>query len=227
MFKRPIMRILILEDNIHLASGLEKRFKKEGYSIDVLHNGKEGASLLSYQEYDLLILDLGLPGMDGIDILKQIRATHKNLPVLIVSARYKIEQKISALEMGADDYITKPFELEELIARVHALLRRSQQKGQQTIKLGNLTFNTTTRFLTEENGKQILLSKRELSVFEYLLSQKNVVLSKENIANHISNFDDNFNESAIETYISRIRKKLDTNVCIKTFQGLGYMLTSK
>lgn len=220
------MRILVLEDNIHLASGLKKRLSQEGYAIDILHDGIDGDSVLGYQEYDLLILDLGLPGMDGIDILKKIRKNNKILPVLIISARFKLDQKILGLEAGADDYLSKPFDLEEVVARVRALLRRSQQKGQTTIKLGDLVFDTRTRMLTQGNNL-INLSSRELSVFEYLISQTNVVLSKENISNHIGNFDDTFTPHAIETYVSRIRKKLGSNVNIKTFPGLGYMLSSK
>ncbi|WP_024954477.1 response regulator transcription factor [Sulfurospirillum arcachonense] len=220
------MRILILEDNIRLATGLKKRLSQEGYAIDVLHDGEEGASVLDYQEYDLLILDLGLPGMDGIDILKKMRKNNKTMPVLITSARFKLDQKILGLEAGADDYIAKPFDLKEIVARVHALLRRSQQKGQTTIQLGDLTFNVLTRMLTK-GDEHIHLSNRELSVFEYLISQVNVVLSKENISNHVGNFDNTFTPHAIETYISRIRKKLGSNVQIKTFPGLGYMISTK
>lgn len=221
------MRILILEDNVRLAEGLSKAFRKDGYAVDILHDGEDGASLLEYQDYDLLILDLGLPGMDGIDVLKQIRKNHKTLPVLILSARYKLDEKILGLESGADDYMTKPFDIEEVIVRVRTLLRRSQQQGQMTIQLGELVFNTAERAISDKDGNRINLSKRELGVFEFLLSQANVVLSKENISEHVGNFDDAFSAHAIETYISRIRKKLGNNVNIKTFQGLGYMLCTK
>ncbi len=221
-----MMRILILEDNIRLASGLKKILTKEGYAVDILHDGADGADVLDYQEYDLLLLDLGLPGIDGIDILKKVRKKNKNFPVIIISARHKLDQRILGLETGADDYIAKPFNLEEVVARVRALLRRSHQKGQANIQLGELIFNTATRELSKE-GKYIILSKRELAVFEYLVSHANVVLSRENIADHVGNFDDGFSSHAIETYISRLRKKLGTNIDIKTFQGLGYMLHVK
>lgn len=220
------MRILILEDNVRLASGLKKILTKEGYAVDILHDGADGLDVLDYQEYDLLLLDLGLPGIDGIDILKEVRKNNTNLPVIIISARHKLDQRILGFETGADDYISKPFDLKEVVVRVRALLRRSQQKGQATIQLGGLVFNTATRELSLE-GERILLSKRELSVFEYLVSQVNIVLSKENIADHIGNFDDSFSSHAIETYISRLRKKLGTHVDIKTFPGLGYMIYTK
>ncbi|MDD2383422.1 MAG: response regulator transcription factor [Sulfurospirillaceae bacterium] len=220
------MRILILEDNVRLASGLKKILTKEGYAVDILHDGTDGANVLDYQAYDLLLLDLGLPGMDGIDILKEVRKNNTNLPVIIISARHKLDQRILGFDMGADDYISKPFDLAEVVVRVRALLRRSQQKGQATIQLGELVFNTTTRELSLGN-ERILLSKRELAVFEYLVSQENIVISKENIADHIGNFDDGFSSHAIETYISRLRKKLGLHVDIKTFPGLGYMIHTK
>ncbi|MDD3342758.1 MAG: response regulator transcription factor [Sulfurospirillaceae bacterium] len=220
------MRILVLEDNVRLASGLKKILTKEGYAVDMLHDGADGIDVLDYQAYDLLLLDLGLPGIDGIDILKEVRKSNLNLPVIIISARHKLDQRILGFETGADDYIAKPFDLEEVVVRVRALLRRSQQKGQVSIQLGELIFNTTTRELTLK-GERILLSKRELAVFEYLVSQVNIVISKENIADHIGNFDDGFSSHAIETYVSRLRKKLGTHVDIKTFPGLGYMLHTK
>ena len=220
------MRILILEDNVRLASGLKRLLTKEGYAVDMLHDGADGISVLDYQAYDLLLLDLGLPGMDGIDILKEVRKNNANLPVIIISARHKLDQRILGFETGADDYISKPFDLEEVVVRVRALLRRSQQKGQVSIQLGELLFNTTTRELSLA-GERISLSKRELAVFEYLISQVNIVISKENIADHIGNFDDGFSSHAIETYISRLRKKLGLHVDIKTFPGLGYMIHTK
>jgi DNA-binding response OmpR family regulator len=220
------MRILLIEDNVRLASGLKTILTKDGYAVDIIHDGQDAINILDYQEYDLLLLDLGLPGIDGIEILKKIRKNNTNIPVIIISARHKLDQRVLGLETGADDYISKPFDIQEVVARVHALLRRSQQKGQVTIKLGDITFNTTTRELNQD-GIRIHLSKRELSVFEYLISQVNVVLSKENISEHVGNFDDEFTSHAIETYISRLRKKLGKNVNIKTFSGLGYMIHTK
>lgn len=220
------MRILILEDNLILASGLSDKLTNAGYAVDVLDDGEDGSSVLEYQEYDLLILDLGLPGIDGIEILKKLRVTKNKIPVLIISARDKLDQKILGLESGADDYLCKPFELDEVLARVNALLRRSLQDGQTLIDLNDLTFDTSSRTLTR-GDKRIELSHRELSLFEYLLTNINKVMSKENILEHIASFDDEINLTSIETYISRLRKKLGDDVSLKTVRRLGYILSTK
>lgn len=220
------MRILLLEDNTILSYALCNILTKAGYAVDVFANGEDGKSVLEYQQYDLLILDLGLPGIDGIDILKNLRKTHNKIPVLVVSARDKLDQKILGLESGADDYLCKPFELDEVVARVNALLRRSLQEGQSIIQLNNLTFDSSSRTLTRE-GQRVSLSHRELSVFEYLLININKVISKESIVEHISTFDDDISVTTIETYISRLRKKLGDDISLKSIRRLGYILTTK
>lgn len=220
------MRILVLEDNETLALGISHALCSAGFAVDVLNDGLEGRHVLEYEPYDLLVLDLGLPHLDGMDLLKILRRHQCNLPILIISARDKLDQKILGLESGADDYLCKPFALEEVVARVNALLRRTLQNGQSVITLGDLSFNTSTRTLTC-NGERVELSSRETSIFEQLLSHANQVLSKENIASHISAFDDDFNPTAIETYISRLRKKLGKCVMLQTVRGLGYILITK
>ncbi|WP_037939972.1 response regulator transcription factor [Sulfurospirillum arcachonense] len=217
------MRVLILEDNQILSSGLSGKLTAAGYAVDVFCDGADGDSVLEYQQYDLLILDLGLPGIDGIDILKKLRANQKKILVLIISARDQLDQKILGLESGADDYICKPFALDEVVARVNALFRRLLQNGQELIKLNSLEFDSSSRTLTK-NGKRVELSSRELSVFEYLLVNINKVVSKENIVEHIASFDDDISPTTIETYISRLRKKLGDEVSLKTVRGLGYIL---
>lgn len=220
------MRILILEDNVILASGLSDKLTNAGYAVDVLEDGEDGNSVLEYQEYDLLILDLGLPGIDGIEILKKLRITKNKIPVLIISARDRLDQKILGLESGADDYLCKPFELDEVLARVNALLRRSLQDGQTLIDLNNLIFDTSSRTLTR-GDERIELSHRELSLFEYLLTNINKVMSKESILEHIASFDDEITLTSIETYISRLRKKLGDDVSLKTVRRLGYILSTQ
>ena len=220
------MRILVLEDNETLALGISHALSSAGFAVDVLNDGLEGRQVLEYEPYDLLVLDLGLPHLDGMDLLKSLRRHQSNLPVLIISARDKLDQKILGLECGADDYLCKPFALEEVVARVNALLRRSLQNGQSLITFGNLSFDTNTRTLTC-NGERIELSSRETSIFEQLLLHANQVLSKENIASHIAAFDDDFNPTAIETYVSRLRKKLGDSVVLQTVRGLGYILITK
>ena len=220
------MRILILEDNSILSTSIQNILIKSGYAVDVFDDGDDGQSALDCANYDLLILDLGLPNLDGIDILKNLRKQKKTLPVLIISARDRLDQKILGLQSGADDYLTKPFALDEVLARVNALLRRAFQDGQSITELNNLTYDSISKVL-RKNGKIIELSRRELSIFEFLLSNKNRVVNKDMIIEHITSYDNNINRTAIETYISRLRKKLGKSFSLKTIRGLGYMLTIK
>jgi len=219
------LRILVLEDNAILSHALCDVLTKAGYAVDFFANGEDGKSVLEYQQYDLLILDLGLPGIDGMDILKNLRKAKNKIPVLVVSARDKLDQKILGFESGADDYLCKPFELDEVVARVNALLRRSFQEGQSIIQLNNLIFDSFSRTLSRD-GQRVSLSHRELSVFEYLLININKVISKESIVEHISTFDDDINITTIETYISRLRKKLGDDISLKSIRRLGYILTT-
>lgn len=217
------MKILLLEDNITLAKAIHKKLLENEFIIDMIHDGEEGLYALETIAYDLLILDLGLPLIDGIEIIKTLRKNKKNIPILIISARDKLDQRILGLDLGADDYLCKPFELDEVIARVHALLRRSKQHLNNDIKYQDLVYETQSRSL-RRNGILIELSKRELCIFEYLLFNLNTILSKESIVEQISTVDDDFSPTAVETYISRIRKKLSPSVNLKTVRGLGYML---
>lgn len=218
------MKILLLEDNETLADGIYRKLKEIGFIVDVFYDGEDGLYTLETSSYDLLILDLGLPGIDGIDIIKKLRKSHQNLPILVISARDKLDQRILGLDIGADDYLCKPFELDEVIARVQALLRRSKNQILNTIKYNDLVFDTQTLVLTK-NKEPIELSKRELTIFEYLLQNLNAIVSKENIVEHITSIDDEFNPTAVETYISRLRKKLGDSINLKTVRGLGYIMS--
>jgi DNA-binding response OmpR family regulator len=174
--------------------------------------------------YDLLILDLGLPYIDGIEIIKKLRASQKNLPILVISARDKLDQRILGLDTGADDYLCKPFDLDEVIARVQALLRRSKNQISNIVTYNDLSFNTQTLILSK-GSDFVDLSKRELKIFEFLLQNQNAIVSKDNIVEHITTVDDEFNPTAVETYISRLRKKLGESINIKTVRGLGYIMS--
>ncbi|WP_121628796.1 response regulator transcription factor [Poseidonibacter antarcticus] len=218
------MKILILEDNETLADGIHKKLKNSGFIADVFYDGEEGLYTLETSTYDLLILDLGLPGIDGIEIIKKLRKSQQNLPILVISARDKLDQRILGLDTGADDYLCKPFELDEVIARVQALLRRSNNQISNIIKYNDLKFDSQTRILMK-NNENIDLSKRELTIFEYLVQNLNAIVSKENIVEHITTVDDEFNPTAVETYISRLRKKLGSSINLKTVRGLGYMMS--
>lgn len=218
------MKILLIEDNETLANGISKKLKEIGYIVDAFYDGEDGLYSLETAVYDLLILDLGLPYIDGIDIIKKLRSSQKSLPILVISARDKLDQRILGLDTGADDYLCKPFELDEVIARVHALLRRSKNQISNIINYNDLSFNTQTLILTKDSNT-IDLSKRELKIFEYLLQNQNAIVSKDNIVEHITSVDDEFNPTAVETYISRLRKKLGDSINIKTVRGLGYMMS--
>lgn len=181
------MKILLVEDNEKLANAVLKKLEKTGYSVDLFFDGEEGLYALENSFYDLLILDLGLPGIDGIDIIKKLRSLHKVIPILIISARDELDQRIFGLDCGADDYLCKPFELNEVIARVQALLRRTKYQVSNKITYNNLVYDTQNRTLKKDNG-YIDLSKRELAIFENLLINIDTVLSKDNIVDHISTY---------------------------------------
>jgi DNA-binding response OmpR family regulator len=218
------MKILLIEDNETLANGIYKKLIEIGYVVDVFNDGECGLFSLETSNYDLLILDLGLPVIDGIDIIKRLRLLQQNIPILVISARDKLDQRILGLSTGADDYLCKPFDLDEVIARVQALLRRSKNQISNIITYNNLLFNTQTHILTKES-ELIELSKRELKIFEYLLQNQNAIVSKDNIVDHITTIEDDFNPTAVETYISRLRKKLGNSINIKTVRGLGYIMS--
>lgn len=220
------MKILVIEDNETLANAIFQKLQKQGFSVDFFMDGEEGLYALQIAQYSLLILDLGLPSVDGMEIIKKIRSIQKTIPILVISARDKLDQRILGLDLGADDYLCKPFELDEVIARVQALLRRTKYHLNNKLIYNNLVFDTQTRRILRDEI-HVDLSKRELSIFEQLLLNIDMVISKDSIVDSISTFDDDFTPTAVETYISRIRKKLGNSINLKTVRGLGYILSSK
>lgn len=217
------MRILIVEDSVVIAAGLKKILSEQGFAVDVFHTGEQACHAIQTQQFDLLLLDLGLPDCDGLQILRNLRQTKGNLPVLIISARAALDERVLGLNEGADDYLCKPFEVEEVVARVHALLRRATSRVKNVIEHGHLTFDIVNKTVTF-HGNDVILHRREISVLECLLSNVERVVSKPQIVQHISSFDDELSETAIETYISRLRKKFMPDLNIRTVRGLGYML---
>jgi len=217
------MRVLILEDNQTIAKGLEQTLSKQGFVVDVCHSCIDAAHILEIQPIDLLLLDLGLPDRDGLQFLRQVRQQKHRFPVLIVSARDQLDDRILGLNEGADDYLCKPFEIEEVVARVHALLRRSSERITNELKHGVISLDMTSK-IVRINDEEIVLHKREISVLECLLSNVERVVSKAQIVQHISTFEEDLSESAIETYISRLRKKFSPHLNIRTVRGLGYMV---
>ena len=218
------MRILLVEDQADLAHWLARALTASGYVIDVIHDGIAADNALKSEPYELLILDINLPRLSGEAILQRLRARHQTLPVLVLTARGELSDKVKGLEMGADDYLVKPFELDELEARIKALLRRHQGHEQPWLQCGALRYSKQQQ-LFELDGKLLTLTRREHSVLEALIRRKGQPMNRDRLFSQVFGLDDNANPEAIEVYIHRLRKKLDgSNVAITTLRGLGYLL---
>lgn len=221
------MRILLVEDTPDLAEAIIERLRADGHAVDWLTDGEQANKLLSYQEYRLVILDLGLPKLDGMGVLSQLRQRQDKTPVLILTARSGIDDRVDALDLGADDYLVKPVDLRELSARCRALIRRNIGEVSSLVEYGNLSFDrAAARVFVGDT--EIEFPRRELGILDLLLSHQGRTLSKAQIADQLVSFDDTSeipSDNAIELYIGRIRKKLaDSSVSIKTLRGIGYMI---
>ena len=218
------MRILIAEDDQVLADGLLRTLRKGGYAVDHVATGTEADAALSGQEFDLLILDLGLPKLHGLEVLKKLRARGSATPVLILTAADSVEQRVRGLDLGADDYMAKPFSLQELEARVRALTRRGLGTASSVIKHGPLSFDATGR-VAYLNDQMVELSARELSLLEVLLQRAGRLVSKDQLVERLCEWGDEVSNNAIEVYIHRLRKKIEQGpIRIATVRGLGYCL---
>lgn len=223
-FPPNTMRILLAEDDSVLSDGLTRSLRQSGYAIDSVADGEQADTALLNQEFDLLILDLGLPKLAGLDVLKRLRARNSRLPVLILTAADSIEQRVKGLDFGADDYMAKPFALSELEARVRALTRRGSGGGPVLIQHGPLSYDQVGR--SAFIGEQMLdLSARELGVLEVLLQRCPRLVSKEQLVDHLCEWGEEVSNNAIEVYVHRLRKKLEpSGLHIGTVRGLGYCL---
>jgi two-component system OmpR family response regulator len=218
------MRILIAEDDSILADGLVRSLRQSGYAVDHVKGGSEADSALTMQSFDLLILDLGLPRMSGLEVLRRLRARNSTLPVLILTAADGVDERVKGLDLGADDYMSKPFHLNELEARVRALTRRGSGGGPTVVRHGSLSYDQVGR--TASVGDQVLeLSARELGVLEVLLQRIGRLVSKEQLVDHLCEWGEEVSNNAIEVYVHRLRKKIEpSGVRIITVRGLGYCL---
>ena len=218
------MRLLLVEDDLILKDGLERSFTKSGYAVDVMADGDSADQLLSYQEYDVIVLDLGLPKLNGFEVLKRLRSRGNNTPVLILTALEDTKNRVKGLDLGADDYLAKPFDLAELEARVRALIRRGVSGGSAKISFGDLVFDTTNRQCFV-NDVALSLSAREVALLELLMLKATKVVSKAKILEHLCSWDEEMSENAVEVNVSRLRKKLNMfGIEIRTIRGLGYLL---
>ena len=218
------MRVLVIEDDATLGAALQEFLSDQGYAVDWLQEGESALKELGAQVYDLLLLDLNLPGISGLDVLRHLRQQGNPIPVLILTARDGIEDRVSGLDAGADDYLIKPFDLSELAARVRAFGRRRSGQAQPVIEVGPLSFDTVGRELRCA-GQRISLSVRELSVLEMLMMRAGRVVTKQQIVNSLSAWDADFSDNAVEVYVYRLRKRLEgTGAVIQTVRGFGYLL---
>lgn len=222
------MRLLIVEDEEKLAEALKKGLEKQGYAVDLVPDGEAAQRRIemSHNDYDLVILDLMLPKKDGLDVCKEVRAKGINVPILVLTARDALDYKVSALDLGADDYLVKPFSFEELVARVRALLRRPEQTLPTELKVKDLYLNTATRKVTR-NGKEVSLTLKEFSLLEYLMRHPNQVLSREQIWDHLWDFAADSFSNVVDVHVKNLRKKIDDGThqkLLETIRGVGYRL---
>lgn len=217
------MRILVVEDAVDLADAIVRRFQRAGHALDHAVSGEDAEEFLLHQTYDLIILDINLPGKDGFAVLKGLRAEKNPTPVLVMTARSEIDDRVSALDVGADDYVVKPFDFRELEARARALLRRKQGYSSSVTVHGNLMFDRSKGVVTVDD-RTLVLPNREFRVLEMFLGNIDRILTKEEIVGQIYGFDDSPGINAIELYVARLRKKLaGASVTIRTVRGMGYV----
>ncbi|MBE7374193.1 response regulator [Pseudomonas lopnurensis] len=218
------MRILLVEDHPQLAASVAQALRAAGWTLDLLEDGVAADLALATEDYALAILDVGLPRLDGFQVLARLRARGKTLPVLMLTARGEVSDRVHGLNLGADDYLAKPFELSELEARVKALLRRSVGGGERQQRCGVLAHDLDARRFTLA-GETLALTSREQGVLEALIARPGRVMSKDQLAAQLFGLDEDASADAIEIYIHRLRKKLEGQpVRIVTFRGLGYLL---
>lgn len=216
------MRIMLVEDDADLGEALARRFRSEGHALDWLCDGEAADDVLRYQKYDLILLDIGLRGIDGFEVLRALRARNDITPVLMLTARSNIEDRVEALDVGADDYLAKPFDFRELHARSRALLRRGQGVASGVTTIDRLIFDRAARAV--HIGDTLLaLPSREFRLLEIFIGNLDRALSKEQIASQLFDFDDETGDNAIELYVGRLRRKLGDALVIRTVRGTGYI----
>lgn len=223
------MRILIVEDEPSLLKSISRRLREEGYSVDTAEDGEDGQELIEVVEYDCIILDIMLPVINGLAVLKHIRNKGIKIPVLLLTARDAIEDKVKGLDLGADDYLTKPFSFDELLARIRALLRRQNESKETTLKAADLILDTVSHTVSR-GGNDIELTAKEYAILEYMLRNKGRLLTRSQIADHVWNYDFEGNSNIVDVYIRYLRKKIDDDFDSKllhTVRGSGYMLKEK
>lgn len=218
------MRILIVEDDVVLSAALTRALSQASYTVDCVDNGEDALRALNTDTYALVLLDINLPKLDGLTVLKRLRERKSRIPVLILTARDTLDDRVLGLDLGADDYMTKPFDLPEFEARVRALIRRGQFDAGKSLTHGGLRFDLEAHRLFY-NEQPVELSVRELAVLELLLARQGQVVTKEQMVDRLFGWGDDGGSNAIEVYVHRVRKKLEPfNINIRTVRGMGYLL---
>ena len=222
------MRILIIEDDRKIANAIKKGLKQESYAVDISFDGKDGLGQALTIEYDLIILDRMLPEVDGIEICRTVRKQNNKTPILILTAKDRVADRVEGLNAGADDYLVKPFAFEELLARIRALLRRPHEVKENILKVDDLVLNSLT-FEVKRDGKKINLSSTEFALLEYLMRNPSRILTKNNIIDHVWDYDADILPNTVEVYIGYLRNKIDKpfprkQPLIYTVRGFGYKI---
>ncbi|OGV88592.1 DNA-binding response regulator [Microgenomates group bacterium RBG_19FT_COMBO_39_10] len=226
------MRILVIEDEHKIANSIKKGLEQESYAVDIAYDGKQGFDLAATEEYDVIILDLMLPEMDGLELCQKLRKEEKiHTPILMLTAKGQLEDKVKGLNAGADDYLVKPFAFAELLARLKALSRRPKQALDNILTCNDLTLNILT-YEVKRGTKKTKLSRKEFALLEYLLRHKNEILTKEQIINHVWDYDADILPNTVEVYIGYLRNKIDKPFknkapLIQTIRGFGYKIGEK
>jgi two-component system response regulator QseB len=216
------MRVLLVEDDGMIAQGLQTALRQAGFAVDWMRDGSSAAAALKTSAFDVVLLDLGLPHRDGIDVLRELRKRGDKTPVIILTARDEIQHRIAGLDAGADDYVVKPFDLDEVMARMRSVLRRATGRGDSTIQHGDLRLDLAARTI-ERNGAPVSLSAHEYAVLESLLQRPGAVLSRSQLEDRLYGWDEQIGSNAVEVYIHGLRRKLGSDV-IRTLRGVGYFV---
>lgn len=221
------MRILIIEDERRLANIIKKGLVEEGFAVDVVYDGQEGQYMIESETYDLIILDIMLPKVDGITVCRQIRKKNIKTPVLMLTARSTIEEKVEGLDSGADDYLTKPFAFLELRSRIHALIRRSKQEASPILHISDLELDPI-KHIVKRAGNTIILTPKEFSVLELLLRHKDEVVSRTMIIEHVWDYNFDSMSNVVDVFVAALRRKIDKgtkNKLMHTIHGVGYKIS--
>jgi DNA-binding response OmpR family regulator len=220
------MRILIVEDEKKVASFIKKGLEEEYFSVDIAYNGKEGLEFATNEEYDLLLLDVMIPYIDGLTLTKELRKRKITTPILLLTVKDSTQAKVEGLDAGADDYLTKPFAFEELTARIRALLRRNENQKMSVLTIGSLTIDLLAHKVTRD-GVEIILTPKEFSILEYLMRNKNKIVSRTKLIEHVYDYHFDTETNIVDVYINKLRAKVDQNhekQLIHTVRGVGYTI---